>query len=168
MSNEPLGIVAERQAIAAKYARFIAPPVRYIVDPETGVRALPAARVAPAVIKPPPAPEPAPMPGEITVAAVQQAFLNALWDAGYRLKNRRYLREDLVCRARRRDISWPRGICIHLVRKICLMSYPKIGREFGRLDHTSVMHAMRTAPAHMIAWPELADVHARVLAEFGR
>jgi hypothetical protein len=172
MSNEPLGIVAERQAIAAKYARFIAPPVRYIVDPATGVRALPAPRLAPAEVEPIEPPVVSEV-GKIAVASVQHAFLNALWESGYRLKvsassaySRCYQRQDLVCKARRRDISWPRHVCMDLVRRICRVSYPKIGREFGRRDHTTVMHAIWTAPAHMVVWPVLADVHARVLAEF--
>jgi hypothetical protein len=183
--NERLGIVEERQAARALLARlkprrpYVEPKVHYIdVDlakpaERTVSKISPRPPVATAPIEVEPiAPPVEPVTQDITIDIVQAAFLDALWDAGYRLKTRRYTREDLACKARSRIYSWPRHVCIHLVRNIVpgpikgCMSYPTIGRAFGRMDHTSVMHAMWQTPSHLIEWPVLADVHAKVLAAF--
>lgn len=112
-------------------------------------------------------------PPGVTIAAVQWVFLDELWSAGYRVgKTRRFMRDDLVCKARARCYSWPRHVCIDLVRRICpgpvdgRVSTPAIGRVFGSMDHSSVLHALKQAPKHLAEWPVLAVVHAKVRVHF--
>lgn len=49
--------------------------------------------------------------------------------------------EDLKGRSRQRDIALPRQVAMYLVRELTSLSLPKIGREFGGRDHTTVLHA---------------------------
>lgn len=51
----------------------------------------------------------------------------------------------MASRHRTRRYAVPRMVAMALVRDLCLgMSYPAIGRLFGKRDHTSVMHAARS------------------------
>ncbi len=102
----------------------------------------------------------------VTIAQAQQAFLDLLWDAGYRVEGRRYELNDMIGPRRARAWSWPRHVCIGLVSRICRVSTPTIGRAFGGLDHTSVMFAIRRAPYRIVDRPILGDVHAKMLALF--
>ena len=47
-------------------------------------------------------------------------------------------KEDILGQKRNKDIAEARHICIYLVREITEMSYPNIGKTFGR-DHATVM-----------------------------
>ena len=49
--------------------------------------------------------------------------------------------QDLVNRCRRRDIVRPRQIAMYLMRAELQASYPGIGEQLGRRDHTTAMHA---------------------------
>ncbi len=42
---------------------------------------------------------------------------------------------------RNNDISFPRQIAMFLCRSVAQMSLPQIGKDFGKRDHTTVMHA---------------------------
>lgn len=56
--------------------------------------------------------------------------------------------EAMTSPRRKREWAWPRqaamALCIRLVPEASL---PKIGRQFGKRDHTTVMHAVRAVAA---------------------
>jgi chromosomal replication initiator protein len=49
-------------------------------------------------------------------------------------------KRDLKSSKRSNDIAYPRQIAMYLCREVAQMSFPKIGEEFGKRDHTTVMH----------------------------
>ena len=49
-------------------------------------------------------------------------------------------RDELLCRARRRELAWPRQMAMALARAATDASLHTIGRHFNR-DHTTVVHA---------------------------
>ena len=51
---------------------------------------------------------------------------------------------DLVSARRSRDVARPRQIAMYLARHHTKASLPEIGKRFGRRDHTTVIHAIRT------------------------
>ena len=50
-------------------------------------------------------------------------------------------KKDLKGSKRSNDIAFPRQIAMYLCRDTANMSFPQIGNEFGKRDHTTVMHA---------------------------
>ncbi len=52
-------------------------------------------------------------------------------------------KNDLVGSKRSNDITYPRQIAMFLCRDVASMPYPKIGKDFGNRDHSTVMHACR-------------------------
>ena len=48
--------------------------------------------------------------------------------------------QDLKGSKRSNDVAQPRQIAMYLCRKIAQMSFPQIGKEFGKRDHATVMH----------------------------
>lgn len=179
--NERMGIIEERQAIAAKYARFIAPRQWQAAKIHTITVdcAKPEERTVeegePVIAKPlaPLWPLPAPAPFSVpiiddprSVAAVQQVFLAHLTEADYRIDGQPYGLMELKCERRSRAYSWPRQVCMDLVRRLCPASLPKIGKAFGGKDHTTVMCAVKRTPHHLAEDPLLAGIHAKVLAHF--
>ena len=50
--------------------------------------------------------------------------------------------EDLLSAKRNRELVWPRQIVMYLLRHEMNLSYPKIGRELNKKDHTTVMHGV--------------------------
>src|SRR5574344_341043 len=48
---------------------------------------------------------------------------------------------DLVGAKRSNDVTFPRQIAMYLCRNVANMSLPQIGKDFGKRDHTTVMHA---------------------------
>jgi chromosomal replication initiator protein len=48
---------------------------------------------------------------------------------------------ELVSPKRSQAISFPRQVAMYLSRELTDASLPKIGKEFGGRDHTTVMHA---------------------------
>ncbi len=52
-------------------------------------------------------------------------------------------KKDLISTKKSNDIVHPRQIAMYLCREIGQMSFPKIGDEFGKRDHTTVMHAYK-------------------------
>lgn len=73
---------------------------------------------------------------------------------------------ELLGPRRSRVVSWPRHVCIYICREICNVSYPVLGRAFGKRDHTTIMHALRVAPERMVQRPDLAMVAGRVRSHF--
>ena len=49
--------------------------------------------------------------------------------------------KDLRGSKRSNDITFPRQIAMYLCRNVANMSLPLIGKDFGKRDHTTVMHA---------------------------
>jgi len=50
---------------------------------------------------------------------------------------------DLMARRRAIKTVRPRQIAMYLAKTLTTRSLPEIGRRFGGLDHTTVMHAIR-------------------------
>ncbi len=48
---------------------------------------------------------------------------------------------DMKAKKRTREIAYPRQIAMYMVRELTDFSLPKIGKEFGGRDHTTVLHA---------------------------
>jgi chromosomal replication initiator protein len=48
---------------------------------------------------------------------------------------------ELVSPRRSQAVSYPRHVAMYLSRELTDASLPKIGKEFGGRDHTTVMHA---------------------------
>lgn len=49
--------------------------------------------------------------------------------------------KDLKGSKRSNDITFPRQIAMYLCRNVANMSLPQIGKDFGKRDHTTVMHS---------------------------
>ena len=49
--------------------------------------------------------------------------------------------KDLRSSKRSNDIAYPRQIAMYLAREVAHLSFPKIGDDFGKRDHSTVMHA---------------------------
>ncbi len=56
---------------------------------------------------------------------------------------------ELLSSARTARIAWPRQVAMYLARELTGESLPAIGREFGRRDHTTVLHAWRRTTARI-------------------
>lgn len=126
MSNEPLGIVAERQAIAAKYARF-AYRAPVILDPTPPAPALnitaPNRRPRPVYEHPQPS-------APAVLDAVAKAFNVTVW--------------SLTEEQNKRIAPRPRYAATLLFRRLRKMSYPAIGRILKR-DHSTIMAQVEKA-----------------------
>lgn len=48
---------------------------------------------------------------------------------------------DMESSKRTREIAYPRQIAMYLCRELTDLSYPQIGKFFGKRDHTTVLHA---------------------------
>jgi hypothetical protein len=57
-----------------------------------------------------------------------------------------YLRElrdqDLKVRSNRRIITFPRQLAMYIARHLTTASLPEIGRQFGGMHHTTVLHSI--------------------------
>lgn len=51
---------------------------------------------------------------------------------------------DLTVRKRTRKLAFPRQIAMYLTRELTDKSLPEIGENFGKRDHTTVLHAYET------------------------
>lgn len=67
----------------------------------------------------------------ISIIDIQRAVANV-----YQLKI-----DDLKAKKRTKSIAYPRQIAMYLSRELTDCSLPKIGKEFGGRDHTTVIHA---------------------------
>ena len=48
---------------------------------------------------------------------------------------------ELVSPRRSQSVAYPRQVAMYLARELTDSSLPKIGKEFGGRDHTTVIHA---------------------------
>jgi len=62
---------------------------------------------------------------------------------------------DLLSDKRIRKLSGPRQVCMYLLRKHLLMSFPEIGKFLGGRDHTTVMHAVQKVAEQQKNDPEV-------------
>lgn len=51
--------------------------------------------------------------------------------------------QDIMSCSRISGVVYARGDCMRRIREVKKWSYPRIGRYFGGMDHSSVMHACR-------------------------
>ena len=63
--------------------------------------------------------------------------------------------EDLKSTKKSADIAIPRQIAMYLCRDVANMSLPKIGFEFGKRDHSTVIHACNKISKNVQEDPEL-------------
>lgn len=61
--------------------------------------------------------------------------------------------KDLKSSKKSNDIVFPRQIAMYLCRTVANASFPKIGDEFGKRDHTTVMHAYKKIDKEMKSNP---------------
>lgn len=61
--------------------------------------------------------------------------------------------KDLKSSKKSNDIVFPRQIAMYLCRTVASASFPKIGDEFGKRDHTTVMHAYKKIDKEMKSNP---------------
>ena len=52
-------------------------------------------------------------------------------------------KKELAGEKRSNDIAFPRQIAMYLCREVANMSFPQIGIDFGKRDHSTVMHAYK-------------------------
>jgi chromosomal replication initiator protein len=50
--------------------------------------------------------------------------------------------EELTQKSRRRVVTVPRQVAMYLAKQLTDASLPEIGRHFGGMHHTTVMHAI--------------------------
>lgn len=65
--------------------------------------------------------------------------------------------DDLKAAKRSADISHPRQIAMYLCREVGNLSLPKIGYDFGKRDHTTVIHACNKISKDINENPELKN-----------
>jgi chromosomal replication initiator protein len=66
-------------------------------------------------------------------------------------------RHDLVSERQTRDLTVPRHIAFKLTKLHTTYSLPRIGREFGGRDHTTIISGLRSIEKRMQQEPELKD-----------
>ena len=62
--------------------------------------------------------------------------IDKIYTAVYKKYN--VTKEDILSQKRNKEIAEARHICVYLIREITEMSYPNIGKIFGR-DHATIM-----------------------------
>lgn len=62
---------------------------------------------------------------------------------------------DLKSDKRARSLSFPRQICMYLLRKYLVLSFPEIGRFLGGKDHTTVLHGVTKIAQSLKKDPEV-------------
>jgi hypothetical protein len=68
---------------------------------------------------------------------------------------------------RSREVARPRQVAMYLARELTPMSLPCIGNRFGKRDHTTVMHAIKTVERLVATDPEFAADVAVLREELG-
>lgn len=52
-------------------------------------------------------------------------------------------RSEFLSRRRTKNLVFPRQIAMFLAKELTIWSLPAIGRKFGGMDHTTILHAVR-------------------------
>jgi chromosomal replication initiator protein len=81
----------------------------------------------------------------VTVAQIKSAVCDA-----YNLRP-----IEMVSARRGRDVARPRQVAMYLTRELTPLSFPNIGRLFGRRDHTTAMYAADIIEKRMVDDSEL-------------
>ncbi|MEL7029884.1 MAG: helix-turn-helix domain-containing protein, partial [Pseudomonadota bacterium] len=74
---------------------------------------------------------------------------------------------DLLSARRSRVVARPRQVAMYLCKTLTPASLPEIGRQFGKRDHTTVLHAVRKIDALMKTEQQIAadvDMLRRILS----
>lgn len=66
-------------------------------------------------------------------------------------------RHDIDSDRQSRDVTVPRHIAYKLARLHTTYSFPRIGRDFGGRDHTTIMTGIRSIDKRLAKEPELQD-----------
>lgn len=106
------------------------------------------------------------MVGEVTISYSRDLTIEKIQDVVAKHFNVR--RFDLVSNRRTRNITHPRQVAMYFATLITPHSSPMIGRNFGKRDHTTVLHAVKKISAMRIKDAECAfdlDVIERNLAQ---
>lgn len=69
---------------------------------------------------------------------------------------------DLKSSKRVRKLAVPRQLCMYLLRKHLMLSFPVIGKFMGGKDHTTVMHAVTKMSVLQKEDPEILDAINKV------
>lgn len=69
---------------------------------------------------------------------------------------------DLDAASRRRNLAQPRQVAMYFCRELTTCSYPLIGFNFGKRDHTTVIYACRKVLERKDEEPDLADELAKL------
>jgi chromosomal replication initiation ATPase DnaA len=64
---------------------------------------------------------------------------------------------EVTGRDRHRDIALARHLAMYIIRKVLRLSFTRIGRLFGKRDHTSVMSAVQKIDAQRFTCQEVGD-----------
>jgi len=63
--------------------------------------------------------------------------------------------EEILSPKRDKELVWPRQITMYLLRHEMNLSYPKIGRELNKKDHTTIMHGVTRIEKEIVKNSEL-------------
>lgn len=55
----------------------------------------------------------------------------------------------LSSKSRKKEFVYPRQVAMYIIRELTTYSFPKIGKEFGNRDHTTVMHSIEKIEMQM-------------------
>ena len=66
---------------------------------------------------------------------------------------------------RQRRVAWPRHVAMYLCRRHTPLSLPRIGRQFRKRDHTTVMYALDKVEGQMDRYSERAEEVETLSAE---
>jgi hypothetical protein len=102
----------------------------------------------------------------IRMADVIGFFAETLKAENYVVNGRPWSLDSLVCKLRSRSYVIPRHICIWLIRMTCPQTSLLAISETLKLDHTSVLHAMKRAPAWIAEDPFWERMAKTVLDHF--
>lgn len=64
---------------------------------------------------------------------------------------------DMASNRRQRSVARPRQVAMYLAKKLTSHSLPEIGKQFGKRDHTTVMHAVKKIDELMADDRTIAD-----------
>ncbi|ADH97553.1 chromosomal replication initiator protein DnaA [Salisediminibacterium selenitireducens] len=93
-------------------------------------------------------------PKKVTIESVQEAVA-----AHFQIRV-----EEMKAKKRTKTVAYPRQIAMYMAREMTDSSLPKIGNEFGKRDHTTVIHAHEKI-SRLFADDEELQQHIREITE---
>jgi len=73
---------------------------------------------------------------------------------------------DIISKRRNAAVINARHMAIYCTKEVTNFSYPKIGKAFGGLDHTTCMHACKRMAEMVSTMPEIRAIAEAAIAEF--